>query len=332
MSSTSGSTGTPFKVFQNGGKRNRVLAELKYFGDMVGYKSHEKMAFYRSAHPLPILSMFLTNVWQPDTSVLSEKRLKELFEYQTDALTVFGYASTLDKMVKDWTKLGFVGSDTVKTVITASEILTKDIRVTCADFWKKAVVVSRYSNMENGVLAQEIVNQENCFKINWASYFIEVLKFDSNEPAENGELGRIVITDLHNKAFPLIRYDNGDVGYILKRDDDFPIMGEIYGRRADMIFDTVGNTVSPHAIDNTMWNIQGNVKQWQFIQEDKKNYKILYTADDKELALIGIKEKLVKIQKILGDDAVFEIEYVENVPVLSSGKRKAFVQKYNGGQ
>lgn len=36
------------------------------------------------------------------------------------------------------------------------------------------------------------------------------LKMDSDEPAEDGELGRIVITDLYNYAFPILRYDNGD--------------------------------------------------------------------------------------------------------------------------
>lgn len=329
---TSGSTGTPFKVVQNKGKRNRVLAELKYFGDIVGYKSHEKMAFYRSAHPLPIISMFLTNVWQPDTSVLSEKRLKELFKYQSDALSVFGYASTLGKMAKDWTSLGFIGSDTVKTVITASEILTKDIRVTCSEFWKKAVVVSRYSNMENGVLAQEIVNQENCFKINWASYFIEVLKFDSNEPAEDGELGRIVITDLHNKAFPMIRYDNGDVGRMIKNNNDFPYFAEIQGRRIDMIFDVNGTPLSPHVVTNIMWGVKGNIKQWQFIQEEKTKYRIIYTADNQKLALEGLQDKLVKLKEVFGSSAIFEIDYVDEVPVLQSGKRKMIVQKYNGGQ
>ena len=38
--STSGSTGMPFTVVQNLNKRNRVIAELKYFGEKAGYRSH----------------------------------------------------------------------------------------------------------------------------------------------------------------------------------------------------------------------------------------------------------------------------------------------------
>lgn len=330
-SSTSGSTGTPFKVVQNRGKRNRVLAELKYFGNIVGYKSHEKMAFYRSAHPLPFLSMFLTNVWQPDTSVLSNERLKELFKYQKDALTVFGYAHTLGDMVRIWKQNGLKGSKTVKAVITASEMLTKDTRVDCSEFWENAVVVSRYSNMENGILGQEIMGKENQFNINWASYYIEVLKFDSNEPAEYGELGRIVITDMHNKAFPLIRYDNGDVGYMLKTEGNFPIFGEIRGRRVDMIYDTSSNPVPTAAVSKRMWNIEGGIKQWQFIQEGETTYKILFNAENEEIALKCINERILKIKEILGSDADIVAQSVHEIPVLASGKRKAFVQKFKGG-
>ena len=39
-----------------------------------------------------------------------------------------------------------------------------------------------------------------------------VLKLDSDEPAEPGELGRIVVTDYYNKTFPMVRYDTGDTG------------------------------------------------------------------------------------------------------------------------
>ena len=74
-------------------------------------------------------------------------------------------------------------------------------------------VVSRYSNEEMGILAQQSnIEQNNAFNINWASYYVEILKMDTNEKANLGELGRIVITDLFNFSMPLIRYDTGDLG------------------------------------------------------------------------------------------------------------------------
>ena len=44
---TSGSTGTPFAVPFDTRKRERRLAELKYFGKIVGFKSHDKLVQLR---------------------------------------------------------------------------------------------------------------------------------------------------------------------------------------------------------------------------------------------------------------------------------------------
>ncbi len=329
-SSTSGSTGTPFKVVQNKAKRNRVLAELKYFGQDAGYNSHEKMIFYRSGGKISFLTSFLTNVWQPDTSVLSAQVLSTLLKKQLNANAILGYPLTLEKMVNLWKKSGFKGSNSVKVVITSGELLTDDARTACSEFWKNSVVVSRYSNMENGIIAQEKINQEGKFFINWSSYYLEILKLDSDEPAECGELGRIVITDMYNKAFPMIRYDNGDVGCFLIEQGQFPILSDIQGRRADMIYDTSGNIVSFHAISKRMWGIDSSIKQWQFAQEGEKEYKIIFSSENEAYASSLIKEKISELREILGDGACIELEHINEIPVLKSTKRKVIIQNYKG--
>lgn len=50
-------------------------------------------------------------------------------------------------------------------------------------------------------MAQERVPSkpsDNKMYFNWASYFFEFLKLDSDETAEFGEIARIVLADLHN--------------------------------------------------------------------------------------------------------------------------------------
>src|SRR5690606_258394 len=67
--------------------------------------------------------------------------------------------------------------------------------------------LSRYSNSENGILAQQLIGDgSDNFEINWASYQIELLELHTDNQAKLGETGRIVITDLFNYAMPLIRY------------------------------------------------------------------------------------------------------------------------------
>ena len=76
-------------------------------------------------------------------------------------------------------------------------------------------VVSRYSNQENGILAQELVDSDY-FVINNASYWIEFLKLIQMWGADIGELSRVVVTDLFNYATPVIRYDTGDLAVVEK--------------------------------------------------------------------------------------------------------------------
>ena len=46
---------------------------------------------------------------------------------------------------------------------------------------------------------------------------------------------------------------------------------EIYGRVRDCVYATDGRLISPAKVSVMMWGSDG-VKQWQFIQKQKKNY------------------------------------------------------------
>ncbi len=74
-------------------------------------------------------------------------------------------------------------------------------------------VYSRYSNLENGILAQQVPGSDNRYFINTASYVLEIFKMNEDVPAAcRRTLGRIMVTDLYNYAMPMIRYDTGDTG------------------------------------------------------------------------------------------------------------------------
>lgn len=328
VSTTSGSTGTPFFVHQDVGKRNRVLAELQAFGEFAGYPSHEKMIFYRALSTVSYWSMFWSNVWQRDITFLSGKDIKEIMKEQSGNLYAIGaYASTLDILTNHCVAENLQGSDSVKVVFSGAEFLSQPVRERVRKVWKNAVAVSRYSNMENGVLAQEN-GTPDVFQLCWPSYYFEVLKFDSDEPAEEGELGRIVITDMYNKAFPMIRSDTGDAARLVHKKGEFPVLADVVGRRIDLILDTKGNFISPHGITYAMWGVEGDILQWQFAQEGQKQYRVLYCSENQKESREGVIKKIPALKKVLGEDAVIEIEQVENIPVLASGKRKMIVQKW----
>ena len=93
---------------------------------------------------------------------------------------------------------------------------------------------------------------------------------------------------------------------------------EVYGRRTDMIYDTRGKMLSPHVVTNNMWTVP-NVKQFKFTQTGEKNYTVLLNVTE-DFA----QEALVRgnLTAVLGEDCEVTVQYIDEIPVLASGKRR----------
>ena len=152
---------------------------------------------------------------------------------------------------------------------------------------------------------------------------------EEDKPAEPGKPGRIVVTDLFNRSMPLIRYDTGDIG-ILKQtnNSEVPRLLTVEGRRVDFIFSTSGELVSPYVINTPMHEFQ-DIAQYQFIQHGEKEYEMLLNLRLGLSEFSGEDKMLSMLKSYLGEDAQIVVKYVEEIPVLKSGKRKQVVNNYN---
>lgn len=316
---TSGSTGTPLSVIQDRRKRNRVYAELKFFGDLCGYNSHKKMAYLKvwNLGKKRNLTSFLQNIYCYEISNLSDSDISSILEdlYKKKIRVILSYASTLDIISRYASEIGHK-NPYIDTIIGISETLNKTTREHLAKTFNSAKIVSRYSNNENGILAQDS-GINTSFLFNSASYHIEILDFNSNSPLPNGEIGRIVVTDLFNYALPIIRYDTGDVGSISQNSNGQILIDQLFGRKVDIITNTKGEIISPHTITNLMWG-KSWLDQYQFVQKSKDKY-ILRINSKKINNFSDIDSKL---KTILGNNAEIFYDIVDEIPVLSSGKRK----------
>ena len=81
-------------------------------------------------------------------------------------------------------------------------------------------VYREYGASETSIIAIE--DKQFNWKISTDRLWIEILDED-NKPLKNGKSGKIVITDLFNKAFPFIRYEIGDIGS-LEEYNEFPYL------------------------------------------------------------------------------------------------------------
>ena len=325
---TSGSTGNPLAMPQDTKKRQRRVAEIKYLVEQLGYKSHEKMIHLRTWDNLtrkPEDMEEKDNIYPFDIKSLGEDRLKLLCDLinQKKAVYLRGYASTFDKIAKVALKYGYT-FPSLKLVVATSESLEDDVRQAA----QKAFgcnIVSQYADEECGVLAQESIPTlptDNKMYFNWSGYYVEILKMNEDVPAEYGEIGRIVLTDFHNYAFPLIRYDTGDTCLILPPDEKsngYPVMGKLYGRRFDLTYTTSGIPIYPLAYGRILKNYD-IISSWQFVQKGEKDYSLVLVLKKEDDAAVA--DMVSQIKSFLGDDANIAIERVSEIPLLRSGKRK----------
>ena len=330
---TSGSTGTPFVVRQDINKRKRVYAEMIYFWGKAGYQIGMKYVFFRiwtAFNRQSRLSALARNIIMCDAGRHDEvclENIRNTLKSDRKIKMFIGFSGFLDSLVNYLLACGDTSEMyNINTIISFAEALPYITREKLRKVFN-CNIVALYSNQENGMLAQECVQNKE-FHVNSASYHIELLKIDSDEPASVGELARIVVTDLFNRAMPLIRYDIGDIGIGKKEAEcgwQSQVFSSIQGRLLDFIFDTGGNKISPQTICLLMWPYDKLI-QFQFIQEGAKQYTLKLNGAE------GNYEDVIFLdlcKGLLGKDAEIAIEHVHEIPVLESGKRRIVVNNYN---
>ncbi len=329
---TSGSTGTPFRIYQDKNKKLRNYADTLYFAGLAGYEPGQKLIYLKiwvSEKMKNRLVYRLQNMVPVDVIHFNDREIEKLIaDMKSDRSTfsLLGYASALELICQylDRTGHGPVKAN-VKSVIGISESLN-DYTIQSFKKYFGVPAVSRYSNLENGIIAQQTPDSSGRFLVNTASYHVEILKMDSDERAVDGEPGRIVVTDLFNYAMPMIRYDTGDVGSIIK-DASAPgrkYLATVEGRKLDLLYDTRGNLVSSYIVYKNMWQYT-EIDQYQLIQERGKEYTFKINCRD---AFTREDQLVSEFKTYLGKDADFKIEYVSEIPLLASGKRKKIVNNY----
>lgn len=329
---TSGSTGTPFKVFHDKQKKIRNNADTLYLAHKTGYDIGQRLIYMKiwakqkMASPLQYWTQNMVPVDVIQLADLQISGLIEGMESYNGTHSMLGYVSAMEEVCKYLDRIGKNQVQAkVASIITMSETLNEYTKTGMEKYFG-ACVYSRYSNLENGIIAQQVPGSGHRYLVNTASYHLEILNMENNEPAPKGQMGRIVVTDLFNLAMPMIRYDTGDIGAFSNYSDDYEnlYLDKVEGRKLDLLYDTKGNLVSSYIVYKNMWQYT-EINQYQLIQETEKDYQFKISLNghfNKERQLIE------EFKQFLGQDANFEITYVDEIPLLDSGKRRKIVNNY----
>ena len=247
------------------------------------------------------------------------KQLEWLERQNLDYLLT--YPSNLHALVMRSTETGTM-LPKLRQVMTMAELLQPQQRAACEQHWG-VPVIDTYSCMETSTIALQCPGHSH-YLVQAERLYVEVL--DGRDlPCAPGEIGRVVISDLHNFATPLIRYEIGDyaeVGGPCPSGRGLPVLNRVMGRSRNMATLPSGDKVWPsirakHFID------VAPVRQFQLIQRDRKQIEVnLVVAEpltkDHEAKLRST------LRERISDSFDFTFHQVDEIPRGPNGKYEDF--------
>lgn len=153
---------------------------------------------------------------------------------------------------------------------------------------------------------------------------------DSIRAARPGEVGEVVITDLHNLACPMIRYVNGDLA--VAGGDERCACGrglsrirEIQGRVTETMYDGHGNAVGG-LVFNILFSSIGHVARSFQVHQQEDGSVVFKVVPYQGRSLPCTEEQILRAhaERYL-PGAPFSIEIVDDIPLSPAGKRRVVV-------
>jgi phenylacetate-CoA ligase len=190
-------------------------------------------------------------------------------------------------------------------------------------------VFNTYGSREFMLIASEC-EMHNGLHVNIENLFVEIIK-ENGDPAKPGEMGDIVITDLHNYGMPFIRYKIGDIAIASDRKclcgRGLPLIDKIEGRVLDTIRTPDGRIVPGEFFPHLMKEFN-EVRRFQVVQKNlhSLNIKIVKEKDLPKGRLAFMRNE---INKVLGREISVKIDFVKDIPLTRTGKLRVTISKLN---
>ena len=182
-----------------------------------------------------------------------------------------------------------------------------------------AEIFEKYASTECGTMASEC-RMHDGMHIFTQGIHMEIIKPDG-EIAGPGEMGKIVITDLFNRAMPLVRYEIGDMavagdGKICRCGSPLPLVKKILGRDREIVLDMKGDPKPGYLFAEAVksLNLPG---QFQIEQTERGRLLVRIVNLGKSTDTGAIRSKCLEI---MGEGAKIDFEYPEEIKRNPSGK------------
>lgn len=246
------------------------------------------------------------------------EQLAWLVQEQPDYL--LSYPTNLQALAEYCLQHG-VAVPSIKRVLTMGETVSAATREACAEAWR-APVIDQYSAMEIGIIAVQCPQADH-YHVMSEDLLVEVLAEDGRQCAP-GEVGRVVITTLHNFAMPLIRYAIGDlaeVGAPCPCGRGLPVLRRILGRSRNMLVLPSGERRWPSFQPSA---IIAPVRQFQVTQKSLGHLAVKLVVA-RPLQADEEADLRTALLADIGCSFDISLHYVDAIPRSSGGKFEQFI-------
>lgn len=343
---TSGTTGTPKKIIRDprAEQLNYAYTEARWRntagvhlgnrwvmigGQLVIPVARRRRPFGVAAFPMNQLYMSSYHL-QPEFArdyMTAIKRWNPVY--------LLGYASSLNMLAKFAQQTGITLN--LKSIISNAEPLYESVRARLESTFG-CKVFDTYGGTEGAFLGFECAHGRMHISPDFGVF--EILRENGSECVP-GEVGRVVVTGLTNRAMPLIRYPNGDAAAWAEPGpcrcgSSFPVIEHIEGRTDDLIELPNGRLIG--RLD-PVFKAEFPLREAQIVQKRDDSIEVLIVKDsagtvpengtrarewtpEHEIALI--KELRARI----GEGLPIRVKYVERIPRSGNNKFKAVVREH----
>jgi phenylacetate-CoA ligase len=154
----------------------------------------------------------------------------------------------------------------LRSIWTLGEIVTPELRE-LAHVVLGLPITDVYSSVEVGYIALQCPDQPPHYHAQSEGVLVEVID-QQGQPCKPGEVGRVIVTPLHNFAMPLLRYAIGDyaeVGGPCRCGRGLPVLTKVLGRTRNMLILPSGQRIWP-LLEGALFSEVAPVSQFQVVQ------------------------------------------------------------------
>ncbi len=242
---------------------------------------------------------------------------------------VYGYTNSIvlfaRYLIKEKVILREVCPSLKVCICTSENCTSEDKEIIEKAFGIRAV--NEYGTSEVDLIAFE--DLDGVWRLSNENIFIEVLDEQGNAITDKGE-GRIILTSLHNKAMPFIRYEIGDRAYVEIINGDIMIK-RLLGGVNDIVLLPSGKKssgISFYFITRKILEKSGDLKEF-IIKQVAMDKFVFEVVSEKE---VSEKDKQLiqkNIDLYLEPGLSFEIQRVDKIQRTKAGKMKHFYSYLN---